>query len=126
MTTPETEFEQELARLSAAFVDRLELQVQAIGDSLNAWLGTPDDPELYERLSHEVHQLKGAGSTFGCPQISDAARTLERRLAECRAVYSGTAELVSEDVMTAMQRLQDEAAAAHDSRAPAAETMVSI
>ena len=73
MSEVEQKFARELARLSDAFVDELPLRVQSVSEDMSAWLSAPDEEALLERLRHKVHQLKGAGSTFGCPGISAAA-----------------------------------------------------
>ena len=104
MSESDRKFQRELARLSAAFVDELPFRVQSVSDDMSAWLSAPDEDSLYERLSHKVHQLKGAGSTFGCPGISEAALTLEQRLADCR---KGSR---FDELAVAMRLLQDEAA----------------
>jgi len=124
MNTPDNEFERELARLSAEFVERLPLQVRSVGDDLAAWLSLPRGAGLYERLSHKVHQLKGSGSTFGCPAISDAARALEQRLAELRAASREDVAPEYQDVETAMQQLQYEAARLHAAQHQSAPTVV--
>ena len=80
MTTPDELVAMELARLSANFVEQLPEQVRAIESEVAGWLDAPRDAERYETVSHRVHQLKGAGSTFGCPSISRAARRLEQRI----------------------------------------------
>lgn len=112
--TPEQEFEQELARLSAAFVAELPLKIQSVSDDMTAWLAMPQDSELYKRLAHKVHQLKGAGSTFGCPQISDAARALERDLSDIRTTVVADVELARHEAEAAIQRLRHAAAAPGD------------
>ena len=73
MARGKRDFEREFERLSAAFVDELPLRVQSVSDDVSAWLSAPEEHALYERLSHKVHQLKGAGGTFGCPGLSKAA-----------------------------------------------------
>ena len=108
MNTPDKEFERELARLSAAFVEGLPVQVKSVRDELAEWMATPRNTELFERLSHKVHQLKGAGSTFGCPGVSDAARALERDLKNLRAACTADDAVMSGDVETVMQKLQSE------------------
>ena len=96
--------EREFERLSAVFVEGVPLRVQSVGDDVTAWLAAPDEEALFERLSHKVHQLKGAGSTFGCPGVSDAARALEQRLADCR---DGSP---FDELAVAMRVLEEEAA----------------
>jgi chemotaxis protein histidine kinase CheA len=88
VSTPDEIVAAELERLSAVFAAQLPDQVQAVEKEAIAWLSAPRDAGRYEILSHRVHQLKGAGSTFGCPGISRAAR---------------------EDVESAMAELQNEA-----------------
>lgn len=109
MSTPDEIVAAELQRLSAAFVAQLPEQVQAVEEEAMAWLGVPRDAERYEILSHRVHQLKGAGSTFGCPGISRAARTLEQRIAEYRGELEGGRLPAAEDVESALAELQNEA-----------------
>jgi chemotaxis protein histidine kinase CheA len=104
------QFERELERLSAAFVEELPFRVQSVSDDMSAWLRAPNEDSLYERLSHKVHQLKGAGSTFGCPGISDAARVLEQRLADSRDGSS------LDELTVAMRLLQEETARLHAGR----------
>lgn len=103
-------FQREFERLSAAFVDQLPLRVESVNDAMSAWLSAPEENALYERLSHKVHQLKGAGRTFGCPGISEAARTLEQRLADCRK------DSMFDELAVAMQSLQEEAARLQSAR----------
>ena len=110
MPRGDREFQRELERLSAEFVEELPSRVRSVGDDMRAWLSAPHEDSLYERLSHKVHQLKGAGSTFGCPGISEAARAFEQRLADCR----GGSHL--EELSVAMRLLQDEAARLHGGR----------
>ena len=107
MASGDRRFQRELERLSAAFVDELPVRVQSVSDDMTAWLSSPDEDSLFERLSHKVHQLKGAGSTFGCPGISEAARALELRLADCRKSTR------FDELAVAMRMLQDEAARLH-------------
>ena len=95
--------------MSAAFVAQLPRQVQALSDDLVAWLSVPRDAALLERLSHKVHQLKGAGSTFGCSGISDSARALEQRLATLRSDATGGSASAMDEVEAAMEALRGEA-----------------
>ena len=99
----------ELARLSAAFVAQLGDQVQAVEAEMGAWLDVPGDDGRFEILSHRVHQLKGSGSTFGCPGVSRAARTLEECLGALRReIHSGRSPAPAA-VESAMADLQSEA-----------------
>ncbi len=109
MTAADEEFARESARLSAAFVAQLPRQVQALSDDLVAWLSVPRDAALLERLSHKVHQLKGAGSTFGCSGISDAATALEKHLAALRSDATYESASAMDEVESAMEALRGEA-----------------
>jgi len=108
MTAANKIFAQELARLSAAFVTELPQQVQTVSDDLGAWLSARRETVLFDRLSHKVHQLKGAGSTFGCNGISDAARVLEQRLAELRSAAASGVASTQDEVDAAMDALRNE------------------
>jgi chemotaxis protein histidine kinase CheA len=109
MTTPDELVAMELARLSANFVEQLPEQVRAVEDDVAAWLDAPRDAKRYEIVSHRVHQLKGSGSTFGCPGISRAARTLERHIGACRSdVVAGRPPAIAA-VESAVEQLQNEA-----------------
>jgi len=109
MTVADEEFARELARLSARFVAQLPRQVQALSDDLIAWLSMPRDAALLERLGYKVHQLKGAGSTFGCSSISDSAKELEQRLATLRSDATGGSGLAKDEVEEAMEALRGQA-----------------
>ena len=109
MITADEEFAQEFARLSAAFVAKLPLKIEVLSDDLVAWLLVPRDKAMLDRLSHEVHQLIGAGSTFGCSGISDAARVLEQFLAELRGDVSNASASVIDQIEAAMEALRGEA-----------------
>ena len=109
MTTPDELVAVELARLSASFVAQLAGQVQAVEDEMTAWLDEPRDVERFEILSHKVHQLKGSGSTFGCPGISRAARALEQRLGMLRRGIDAGVLPAPGDVESTMAQLQNEA-----------------
>ncbi|HSN51860.1 MAG TPA: Hpt domain-containing protein [Woeseiaceae bacterium] len=109
MTTPDELVAMELARLSANFVEQLPGQVRAVEDEVAGWLDAPCDVERYEIVSHRVHQLKGSGSTFGCPGISRAARTLEQRIGACRSDIDAGRPPATAAVESALQQLQNEA-----------------
>ena len=109
MMTPDEIVAAELDRLSAAFVAQLPGQVQAVEDEMTAWLDEPADIERFEILSHRVHQLKGSGSTFGCPGVSRAARALEQRLGAFRGDIDAGRLPATVAVESAMTELQNEA-----------------
>jgi len=109
MTVADKEFERELALVSARFVAQLPRQVQVLSDDLVAWLSVPRDAALLKGLSHKVHQLKGAGSTFGCSGISDSAKELEQRLATFQSNATGGSAAAMDEVESAMEALRGEA-----------------
>lgn len=115
MTTPDEIVARELARLSANFVEQLPAQIRVVEGEVTAWLDAPKDAELYASLRHRVHQLKGSGSTFGCPGISRAARRLERRIGMYQGDIDAGRTPAAAAVQSAMARLQVEGRRAQDS-----------
>ena len=109
MTTPDELVATELARLSASFVEQLPEQVRVVEREVAAWLRAPHDASRYETVSHRVHQLKGSGSTFGCPGISHAARKLERCIRRHRSDIDAGRPPASGAVESAVDRLHNEA-----------------
>ena len=109
MTTSDDEFSRELTRLTTAFAAQLQQQVQSLEDDLAAWLSAPRETALFDTLGHKVHQLKGAGGTFGCSTVSEAAQVLEQRLAALEADATGAAGSDLDEVEAAMQVLRREA-----------------
>jgi chemotaxis protein histidine kinase CheA len=109
MPTPDELVARELARLSADFVEQLPQHMQAVENDMTAWLSQPQDTERLEVLSHRVHQLKGSGSTFGCPGISRAARMLERHIGACRGEIVAGRLPATAAVESAVEQLQNEA-----------------
>jgi chemotaxis protein histidine kinase CheA len=109
LTSPDDIVAAELARLSAEFVAQLPAEVRAVEDEVTAWLDRPEDPKRFEIVSHRVHQLKGSGSTFGCPGISRAARLLEQRIGTYRRETDAGKPPAAEEVESAVAGLQNEA-----------------
>lgn len=109
MTTSDELVAMELERLSANFIAQLPEQLQSLEKGMHAWLDAPHDSRHYEVLSHRVHQLKGSGSTFGCPAISRAAQALERRIGAYRRELDVGATPARTAVESAMIELQNEA-----------------
>ena len=107
MSTPDDIVASELARLSATFVAQLPEQVQAVEEEAMAWLRAPCDDGRYEALSHRVHQLKGSGSTFGCPGVSRAARMLEQRIGAYRRDIEAGRLPSTGDVESAIAQLRN-------------------
>jgi chemotaxis protein histidine kinase CheA len=108
MSTPDEIVAKELARLSANFLAQLPQELRAVEDEVAAWLDAPRDRGRYEVLAHRVHQLKGSGSTFGCPGISRAARTLEQRMGTYRREIDAGQRPATTGVESAMVQLQNE------------------
>jgi chemotaxis protein histidine kinase CheA len=113
MTAADELVAKELARLSANFVAQLPEQLQAVEEGVHAWLDAPRDSGHYEILSHRVHQLKGSGSTFGCPGISRAAQALERHIGAFRRELDAGTTPERRAVESAMAELQNEATRVH-------------
>ena len=109
MTTPDKIVALELERLSADFVSQLPAQLREVESEFAAWLDAPQDAARFEILSHKVHQLKGSGSTFGCPGVSRAARTLEKSLGAYRQEIDAGRQPAPEAVESALTSLQNEA-----------------
>jgi len=108
MATPDELVARELARLSADFIARLPEQLRTVEDEVTAWLDAPRDRGRYEVLAHRVHQLKGSGSTFGCPGISRAAGMLEQRMGDLRREIDAGQRPAITDVESAVAQLQNE------------------
>ena len=108
MTSPDELVAMELARLSAKFRAQLPQEFQAVEGEVTAWLDTPGDARRFEIVSHRVHQLKGSGSTFGCPGISLAARALEQRIGEYHREIDSGGEPKRAVVESAVAELQNE------------------
>lgn len=108
MSTPDEIVARELARLAANFLAQLPRELKAVENEVTAWLDAPQNTRRFEVLSHRVHQLKGSGSTFGCPGISRAARTLEQRMGTYRRELDAGWRPATADVESAMAQLQNE------------------
>jgi len=108
MSTPDEIVAKELTRLSANFLEHLPQELRAVEDEVTAWLDAPQNTRRFEILSHRVHQLKGSGSTFGCPGISRAARMLEQRMGDLRREIDAGQRPATTDVESAMAQLQNE------------------
>ena len=106
MTTADDQLSRELARLSAEFVAQLPQQITAVSRDLDAWCSAPGEAPLFEQLCRKVHRLKGAGGTFGCSGISDAARVLEQCLAAWQTRASEATNRDVSDIEAAMAALE--------------------
>lgn len=98
MTTPihnnspiKSEFagDPDMRELVEFFVDQMPERVRALQQSLDA--GALED------VRSIAHQLKGAGGSYGFPQITDSARLLEEQAdtADIEAIRQGVDQLIS-------------------------------
>ena len=74
-----------IAVLQRAFVAQLPERIRALDDAL-ARLG--QDEESVKAVHVIVHSLAGAGATFGCPEVSTAAREIEQAMFPSGAGHS--------------------------------------
>ena len=66
-----------LANLQQHFLDQLSERMQKLEDALAR---IDSDADALKAARVLVHNLTGAGATFGCPEISEAARKMESSL----------------------------------------------
>ena len=69
----------QLETLRQNFIEQLPKRLDALESGLQSWRQTLDEGELTE-FHRAAHSLTGAGATFGCHELSDVARELERQL----------------------------------------------
>jgi len=79
----------DMRELVEFFVDQMPQRVEALRSSFESG--------SYEELRSLAHQLKGAGGSYGFPQITESARRLEEQAmrADLEAMRQGVDELVS-------------------------------
>lgn len=78
----------QLRELQSGFVGRLPARLSEIRASLDRLTENAGDAGVLETLHRQVHSLTGSAGTFGMPELSGAARSLESRLSE--AIRRGT------------------------------------
>src|SRR5690349_5313439 len=66
-----------IAVLQQAFVTQLPERIQALEEALAQ---LQQDEETMRAVHVIVHSLAGAGATFGCPEVSVAAREMEQSM----------------------------------------------
>lgn len=71
------ELERKLAQLAATFVEQIPARVEQM-DAQFALIENNQGLEAVEGLRNEAHKLVGSSGTFGLPEISRDARTLEQ------------------------------------------------
>lgn len=86
VTSSLLEEEPELFDLVAQFVERLPHQLAGISRAL--------DEQNWPTLKQEMHDLKGLGSSFGFPIISEIARQIEDKLKQ--QLYDNISPLLDE------------------------------
>ncbi len=67
------------------YVQRLPGEIEMAEGLFNKAVGSGVELTKLHELELAAHRLSGSGATFGFPAISEAARTLEERLAEILA-----------------------------------------
>lgn len=116
--------QQQLAALRAQYLASLGNKRAALAAAWLAYSEAPADRSLLAPLILQTHSLAGSGSSFGCPEISVAARRAEDAL---RALVNGgdapQAAQCVHDLLVTLQRYAQNAAApqppAPDEHAPA-------
>lgn len=97
----------ELLVLQQAFADELPQRIAAINRSWQEFRNQLHDQELGDELYRQVHNLSGAGGTFGVLPVSHASHELELAIKALRSDHSGDVIDRSEDVQKSIDRLQD-------------------
>jgi len=69
----------QLEALRLKFIGDLPKRMTAIEDAYQEWQHS-DSPVTLHELHRLTHSLTGAAATFGCDDVSDAARALEVQL----------------------------------------------
>jgi len=72
-----SDFTVQLAALNARFAAQLEVTLHELNEKVATQQGSNIPPGLLEELHARLHKLAGSGGTFGFPELSSQARTLE-------------------------------------------------
>ena len=111
MTEPPADIQQRLQALRADYLRQLPRRRAAITGAWRALRQAPADPARLHRFHRLVHGLAGSGTSFGLPELSAAARTLEQA---CRALESKTPEPgdldALEDLLAELERMLEQVA----------------
>ena len=107
MSDSEDSIQEQLAALRQTFIDQLPQRINCLYDAHIAWSQGGDGLREYHRLAHS---LTGAGATFGCGQVSQAARQLEHFLKEAMESGQFSVQLI-EGAATLLGVLRQEVAA---------------
>ena len=96
------------ARLEALrqnFIAQLPTRIETLEAGLAKWRESSDEGGLSE-FHRAAHSLTGAGATFGCQELSDVARVLERQLLSAELASDlETVERLLEAVRQAVREL---------------------
>jgi len=82
--TVHDEIEEGLRRLRADFIATLPARLKTVRESIEQALGGGGPPAAAV-ARNIVHQLRGTGSSFGLPELTDAAGRAEQKLREYEA-----------------------------------------
>ncbi|EME68827.1 hypothetical protein H261_16473 [Paramagnetospirillum caucaseum] len=77
-------FEDFMVELRQEFLGKLPAHSRTITDAWRDAMADRERKEALSRLATNARHLAGAGRTFGCPEISEAAETLEFCLIKVR------------------------------------------
>jgi len=66
----------QLQTLRTRYLDELPNKLARLRQTWDRIAGEAPSPTLWQEIGHQVHSLAGSGATFGCPEISELARTL--------------------------------------------------
>ncbi|NJP04721.1 MAG: response regulator [Chloroflexaceae bacterium] len=74
------QFQQQFARIRREFEQSLPQKLAAIDATWQHYCQFPADNQILHDLHHQVHGLTGSGQTFGFPELTTSARTLEQHI----------------------------------------------
>ncbi|WP_020146390.1 diguanylate cyclase [Thioalkalivibrio sp. ALJ15] len=69
-----------LAQLRARYLEHLPDELAALSALQGRLAGKEQDREVLDELQQRLHKLAGSGGSFGCAELSAAARVLEQRI----------------------------------------------
>ncbi|WP_028484747.1 diguanylate cyclase [Thioalkalivibrio sp. ALE17] len=69
-----------LAQLRARYLQHLPDELAALSSLQGRLAGKEQDREVLDELQQRLHKLAGSGGSFGCAELSAAARVLEQRI----------------------------------------------
>lgn len=114
MTPPVDPLQEELQRLSAAYAEALPAKVEEVREAWKALSEGTWDLDALAELYRGIHSLKGSGSTFGFPKVTEDARTAERLIAGLLDMEERPSDAQAAAVDAAMDSLAQTALHASD------------